>query len=171
MITFWALCFPYQRCWQLDFVGFCVVLRERHGHRTIFSRGGRYNIDSKSYDIKVQLAVMTTSVNEGMRHFEAWDTCVGSWTKGDDMGNDLWLGIALHNLFYFKRCNTVKTPVRDRQNATSDFAGTWTRKGTRECIWQWEGGQGCPLLCSSQGALRASKLLSQGLPCTRGLKG
>ena len=30
---------------------------------------------------------------------------------------------------------------------------------------------GCPLPCSSQGALRASKLLSQGLPCTRGLKG
>ena len=30
---------------------------------------------------------------------------------------------------------------------------------------------GCPLPCSSQGALRASKLLSQGLPCTQGQKG
>ena len=67
---------------------------------------------------------MTTSVNEGMKHFEAWDARVGRWTKGDDMGNYLWLGFALFNLFYFKRCNTVETPVRDRQNATSDFAGT-----------------------------------------------
>ena len=49
---------------------------------------------------------------------------VGEQIKGDDMANYLWLGFALHNLFYFKRCNTVETPVRDRQNATSDFAGT-----------------------------------------------
>ena len=67
---------------------------------------------------------MTTSINEGMRYFEAWDACMGRRTKGDDMGNDLWLGIALHNLFYFKSFNTVETPVRNRQNATSDFAGT-----------------------------------------------
>ena len=112
---------------KMQAVWFCWFLCRLVGKtRTSYYFHQRWKVQHRHQELRHQSTISRhdyfNSVNEGMRYFEAWNACMGRWTKGDDMVNDLWLGIAVHNLFCFKRCNTVQTPVRDR--TTSDFAGT-----------------------------------------------